>query len=65
MVADLGPIPRPSANRAMNMCHQVFVNACQKHAAAEIPHDTNTVPRRPNTLFMGSVSQHPRKAQQM
>jgi hypothetical protein len=37
----------------------VLVNACQKHAAAEIRQETKTVPRRPKSLFMGSVSQQP------
>lgn len=43
----------------MNMCHQVLVKACQKQAAAETRHEMKTVPRRPNLLFSGSVSQQP------
>lgn len=27
VVADLGPMPKPRKNRAMNMCHQVLVKA--------------------------------------
>lgn len=34
-VAELGPIPRPNMNRAINMAHQLFVNACHIHATAE------------------------------
>ena len=45
-------------------CH-VFVKACQKQAAPEIRQDTKMVPRRPKSLFMGSVSQQPAKAQQI
>jgi hypothetical protein len=48
----------------MNMCHQVFVKACQKQARAEIRHEMKMVPRRPKALFMGSVSQQPKTAQQ-
>lgn len=42
----------------------VFVKACQKHARAEITQAMKTVPRRPKTLFMGSVNQQPINAQQ-
>lgn len=64
VVADLGPIPNPRKKRAMNMWYQVFVNACQKHARAEIKQAMKMVPRRPKARFMGSVSQHPTTAQQ-
>lgn len=37
---------------------------CQKHAAAEMRQLIQTVPLRPNRLFMGSVSQQPMTAQQ-
>lgn len=47
------------------MCHQVFVKACQKQAAAEMRQEMKTVPRRPNLLFRGSVNQQPIKAQQI
>lgn len=62
-VEDLGPMPNPKANRAMNMCHQVFVKACQKQARAEKVQVRKIVPRRPNQLLKGIVSQHPMKAQ--
>src|SRR5687768_7602347 len=55
VVADFGPMPKPRKKRAMNMCHQVFVKACQKQARKEMPQEMKTVPRRPKTLFMGSV----------
>lgn len=86
VVADLGPMPNPRKNLAMNICHQVsqtpnisfwepvheeeqavrysLVKPCQKHASAEMRQLSQTVPRRPNLLFMGSVSQQPMKAQQ-
>jgi hypothetical protein len=63
-VALLGPIPKPRANRAMNMCHQVPVKACQIQAEAEKMQVRKIVPRRPNQLLNGIVSQHPMKAQQ-
>lgn len=63
-VADLGPIPKPRANRAINICHQLSVKACQKHAKAEIRQVTKIVFRRPNHLFIGMVSQQPTKEQQ-
>lgn len=64
VVADLGPIPNPRKKRAMNMWYHVFANACQKQAAAEIKQEMKMVPRRPKRRFMGSVSQHPIRAQQ-
>lgn len=41
-----------------------LVKPCQKHASAEMRQLIQTVPRRPNLLFMGSVSQQPMTAQQ-
>lgn len=64
VVADLGPMPKPRKKREMNMCHQLLVKACQKQASAEIRHEMKMVPRRPKSLFMGSVSQQPMTAQQ-
>ena len=63
-VADLGPMPKPSMNRAMNMCHQVLTKPCQKQVMAEKQHVRNTVPRRPNQWLNGTVSQHPMNEQQ-
>jgi hypothetical protein len=48
----------------MNICHHVFVKACHKQATAEIKQVKNTVPRRPNQLLKGIVSQQPMMAQQ-
>ena len=62
-VADLGPIPKPKKNLAMNMCHQVFTNPCQKQANAEIKQVMKMVPLRPKRLLNGTVNQHPMKAQ--
>ena len=62
-VADLGPIPKPRKNLAINMCHQVLVNPCQKQARAENKQVMKMVPRRPNRLLNGTVSQQPIKAQ--
>lgn len=33
---------------AINMCHQVLVNACQKQVSAEIKQVTKIVPLRPH-----------------
>lgn len=63
-VADLGPMPKPKKNRAMNMCHHVLVKACQKQARAENVQVRKIVPRRPNQLLNGMVSQQPIRAQQ-
>lgn len=48
-VADFGPIPKPRKNLEMNICHQVFVKACQKQARALKQHVMKIVPRRPGT----------------
>jgi hypothetical protein len=48
----------------MNMCHQVLAKACQKQAVAEKKQVRKMVPRRPNQLLKGMVSQQPMKAQQ-
>lgn len=62
-VADLGPIPKPRKNLAMNICHQVFTNPCQKQARAENKQVMKMVPRRPKILLKGTVNQHPIVAQ--
>lgn len=41
----------------MNMCHHELGNACQKQARAEKRQVTKTVPRRPNQLLKGTLSQ--------
>lgn len=41
-----------------------LVKPCQKQASAEMRQLIQTVPRRPNLAFMGSVSQQPMNAQQ-
>lgn len=64
VVADLGPMPKPRTKRAMNMWYQLFVKACQKQARAEMRQEMKMVPRRPNQLFIGSVSQQAATAQQ-
>lgn len=58
-VADFGPIPKPRESRAMNMDHHALVNPCQKQARAENIQVMKIVPRRPNQLLNGMVSQHP------
>lgn len=63
-VADFGPIPKPRAKRAMNMCHHELTNPCQKQAMAEKRQVMKIVPRRPNALLNGVVNQQPRTAQQ-
>ena len=63
-VADLGPIPSPRKKRAMNMCHHVLTNPCQKQASAENTQVKKIVPRRPKRLLKGVVNQHLTKAQQ-
>lgn len=62
-VADLGPIPKARKNLAMNICHQVLVNPCQKQAKAENKQVMKMVPLLPNQLLKGTVNQHPIKAQ--
>lgn len=90
-VVDLGPMPKPSAKRDMNlevvsvrslaveverkegqkevlvtdMCHQLSAKPCQKHARALNKQVMKMVPRLPNQLLNGVVSQHPKKAQQI
>jgi hypothetical protein len=44
--------------------HTVFEKACQKQARAEKVQVRKMVPRRPNQLLKGIVSQQPMKAQQ-
>jgi hypothetical protein len=62
-VADLGPIPNPRKNLAINICHQVLVNPCQKQAKAENKQVMKMVPLLPNQLLKGTVSQQPITAQ--
>lgn len=47
----------------MNMCHHVLTKPCQKHASEENRQVMKTVPRRPNQLLKGTLSQHPMSAQ--
>ena len=63
-VALLGPIPMPRKKRAMKRWGHEFVTPCQMQVAKEKNAATKMVPRRPRTLFKGSVSQHPMNAQQ-
>ena len=63
-VADFGPIPKPSMNRAMNRCHQVLVRPCQMHVMKDRNAEMKMVPRRPKRLFKGAESQHPTRPQQ-
>jgi hypothetical protein len=63
-VADFGPIPNPRANLAINKWYHEFANACQKQAKAEKVQVRKIVPRRPNQLLKGIVSQQPMNAQQ-
>ena len=57
------PIPKPRKNLAINMCHHVLTKPCQKQARAENKQVIKMVPRRPNMLLKGTVSQQPMKAQ--
>jgi hypothetical protein len=63
-VANLGPMPKPSMNRATNIAHQVATNPCQRHVIADKAHAMKIVPRRPNQWLNGTVSQELIKAQQ-
>ena len=45
-------------------CGHELVAPCHIHVANEKKAVTKIVPRRPNNLFSGSVSQQPRMAQQ-
>jgi hypothetical protein len=61
-VADFGPMPSPKERREMNMDHQAFVNPFQKQASEENKQVIKIVPRLPNQLLKGMVSQQPKNA---
>lgn len=62
-VADMGPIAKPRASRAITRCHQVLTRACQMQAMMDSTEPKKMTPRRPSRALRGMVSQHPRIAQ--
>lgn len=61
-VVDLEPIPKPRTNLARKRLGQLLATPSQTDAIAATKHDKKIVPRRPEYLFKGSVSQQPRTA---
>ncbi len=62
-VVDFEPIPRPRTNRARNMLTHELQTPSHTEATAAMKQEMKIVPRRPNRLFSGAVSQHPNMAQ--
>ena len=54
----------PSTNRARNRLTQELARPSQTEAIAAMKQEMKIVPRRANTLFIGSVNQQPKIAQQ-
>ena len=60
---DLDPIPRPRTKREMKRLTHELATPSQMEATAAMKQDIQIVPRRPNRLLRGAVSQQPRMAQ--
>ena len=63
VVVDFEPIPSPRTKRARKRLTHEFATPSQIDATAAMAQDMKIVPRLPNKVLRGSVSQHPRIAQ--